>query len=176
MCLCLCLAIETEHKNQTIMRILSIIILYSSICFTGFSQESKIEEKEEIKNVINQFFKAIEKKDSILMRSTILGDAQVWRRRSNNEGLPKIDFRFSKDSTPTMSSWPDMKEIALDYDITTNNEIAVAWIPYEFWIDDKFSHCGIDVFTLFKKDGEWKIITLAYTVEKVNCNQINRKN
>ena len=156
------------------MRILSIIILCSIITFAGLSQESNIEESEQIKNVINQFFRAIEKKDSILTRSTILGDAQVWRRR-NNEGLPMIDFRFSKDSAPTMSSWPDMKEIALDYDITTNNEIAVAWVPYEFWIEDKFSHCGIDVFTLFKKDGEWKIVTLAYTVEKIKCDQTNRK-
>ncbi len=156
------------------MRILSIIILCLIISFAGFSQESNIEESEQIKNVINQFFKAIEKKDSILTRSTILGDAQVWRRR-NDEKLPTIDFRFSKDSTPTMSSWPDMKEIALDYDITANNDIAVAWVPYEFWIEDKFSHCGIDVFTLFKKDEEWKIITLAYTVEKIKCDQTNRK-
>lgn len=156
------------------VRTLSIIILCSIISFTGFSQESNKVEKEQIKNVIDQFFKAIEKKDSMLMRSTILGDAQVWRRR-NNEALPTIDFRFSKDSTPTMSSSPDMKEIALDYDITANNDIAVAWVPYEFWIEDKFSHCGIDVFTLFKIEGEWKIITLAYTVEKVKCDQVTRK-
>jgi hypothetical protein len=67
------------------MRILSIIILCSIISFTDFSQESNIEEKVQIKNVINQFFEAIEKKDSILRRLTILHDAQVWRR-SINEG------------------------------------------------------------------------------------------
>ena len=127
---------------RQIMRILSIIILCSAVPLTGFSQKSDIEEKVQIKNVIDQFFEAIEKKDSILMSSAILGDAQVWRRR-NNGGLPKIDFRFSKDSAGAMSSWPDMKEIALDYDITANNDIAVAWVPYEFWIEDKFSHCGI---------------------------------
>lgn len=157
------------------MRILPIIILCSIISFTGYSQESMIEEKEQIKNVVNQFFEAIEKKDSILMHSTILPDAQVWRRY-NNEMPAKIDFRFSKDTTPTMSSWADMKEIALDYDITANNNIAVAWVPYEFWVEAKFSHCGVDVFTLFKKDGKWKIITAAYTVEKVKCDQINSKN
>ena len=108
------------------------------------------------------------------MNSTILADAQVWSRR-NNEEHPSINFLFSKDSTPRLSSMPNMKEIALDYDITANNNIAVAWVPYEFWIEGEFSHCGVDVFTLFKKDGEWKIITLAYTVEKVKCDQINRK-
>ena len=156
------------------MRILSIIILCSTISFTVFSQESNREDKEQIKNVIDQFFNAIQKKDSTLMNSTILGDAQVWSR-SNNEEHPSIDFRFSKDSTPRLSSMPNMKEIALDYGITANNNIAVAWVPYEFWIEDKFSHCGVDAFTLFKKDGEWKIITLAYTIEKVKCDQINSK-
>ena len=65
---------------RQIMRILSIIILCSAVPLTGFSQKSDIEEKVQIKNVIDQFFEAIEKKDSILMSSAILGDAQVWRR------------------------------------------------------------------------------------------------
>lgn len=156
------------------MRILSIIVLCSTIYFNGFSQESSIEDNGQIKNVIDQFFNAIEKKDSTLMNSTILADAQVWSRR-NNEEHPSISFSFSKDTTPRLSSMPNMKEITLDYDITANNNIAVAWVPYEFWIEGEFSHCGVDAFTLFKKDGEWKIITLAYTVEKVKCDQINRK-
>ena len=36
-------------------------------------------------------FDAIEKKDSTLMNSAILGDAQVWSRR-NNEEHPSINF------------------------------------------------------------------------------------
>lgn len=80
------------------MKTLPILIICFLLSFTGYSQESNIEEKEQIKNVINRFFEAIEKKDSILMRSIILADAQVWRRY-NNEMPTKIDFRFSKETT-----------------------------------------------------------------------------
>ncbi len=54
--------------------------------------------------------------------------------------------------------------------------IAVAWVPYEFTVNGAFSHCGIDVFTLMKRDGNWQIVTAAYTVEKEDCDTLENKN
>ena len=31
--------------------------------------------------------------------------------------------------------------------------LAVVWTPYEFWIDGKTSHCGIDAFEMVKEKG-----------------------
>jgi hypothetical protein len=74
-----------------------------------------------------------------------------------------------------MQFLPDVKEIALDFDIRVHNGIAIAWVPYEFWVEGKFSHCGVDAFTFFEMNGNWKIITVAYTIEK-NCDGFKRKN
>ena len=65
----------------------------------------------------------------------------------------------------------DVKEIAKDFDINIKDGIACAWVPYEFYIEGRFSHCGVDVFTLFEIDGEWMIVSAAYTVEKSNCDK-----
>jgi hypothetical protein len=43
--------------------------------------------------------------------------------------------------------------------------IATVWAPYDFWIDGKFSHCGVDAFDLIKTDKGWRIAGGAYTVE-----------
>ena len=43
--------------------------------------------------------------------------------------------------------------------------IATVWTPYDFWIDGKFSHCGIDAFDLVKTDEGWKIAGGSYTLE-----------
>jgi hypothetical protein len=43
--------------------------------------------------------------------------------------------------------------------------IATVWAPYDFWIDGKFSHCGVDAFDLIKTDKGSRIAGGAYTVE-----------
>ncbi|MBK9064929.1 MAG: hypothetical protein IPL89_17350 [Acidobacteria bacterium] len=47
--------------------------------------------------------------------------------------------------------------------------IAVVWAPYEFWIDGKTSHCGIDVFDFVKVDGAWRVANAMWTVEPNAC-------
>jgi hypothetical protein len=47
--------------------------------------------------------------------------------------------------------------------------IAVLWAPYDFHLDGKFSHCGIDTASFVKVAGAWKIASLSYTRETANC-------
>ena len=45
--------------------------------------------------------------------------------------------------------------------------LAQVWAPYTFWINGKVSHCGIDNFTLVKREGRWIVSDLSYTREPV---------
>ena len=49
------------------------------------------------------------------------------------------------------------------HDVKVSGPLAVAWVPYDFYRDGKWSHCGIDVFTLLRVNGRWMIASLAYT-------------
>jgi len=53
--------------------------------------------------------------------------------------------------------------------VLIRGSIAVVWAPYEFWIDGKTSHCGIDVFDFVKIDGAWRVANLMWTVEPDAC-------
>lgn len=139
-----------------------------------YSQESEKKDKQQIIAVINKFFESLEKKDSLMMRQTTLDEAQIWRRYSEEKPV-RSDFRYSKDFLPKMQALPNVKEIALDFVINIHKGMASAWVPYEFYIDEKFSHCGVDIFTLFEMDGNWKIISVAYTVEKERCEELKQK-
>ena len=147
-----------------------LIFFLLNITFIAYSQNSEITDKQKIENVINQFFRSLETRDTLLMKQTTMVEAQIWRRRNEKEP-EEIDMRFRKDDLQGISSYPKVKEVALSFKISAENGIATAWVPYEFWIEDEFSHCGIDVFNLFEVDGEWKIISMAYNVEKANCNK-----
>ena len=37
--------------------------------------------------------------------------------------------------------------------------------PYDFWIDGKYSHCGIDAFDLVKTSEGWKISGGVFTTQ-----------
>ena len=152
----------------------SILILLLTMTIQTYSQESEKKDKQQIIAVINKFFESLEKKDSLMMRQTTLDEAQIWRRYSEEKPV-RSDFRYSKDFLPKMQALPNVKEIALDFDINIHKGMASAWVPYEFYIDEKFSHCGVDIFTLFEMDGNWKIISVAYTVEKEHCEELKQK-
>jgi hypothetical protein len=47
----------------------------------------------------------------------------------------------------------------------------VVWGSYNLWINDKFSHCGVDAFTLLKTDSGWKISSLSYSKETEGCTE-----
>jgi hypothetical protein len=53
--------------------------------------------------------------------------------------------------------------------VTIHGRIAEVWGEYEFLRDGKFSHCGIDSFTLLKTDQGWKVATIVYTAETTGC-------
>jgi hypothetical protein len=61
-----------------------------------------------------------------------------------------------------------MRERIWNPDIRVHGPIATMWAPYDFWIDGKYSHCGVDAFDLIKTPEGWKISGGVYTME-VKC-------
>lgn len=47
--------------------------------------------------------------------------------------------------------------------------LAVVWADYDFHLNGKFSHCGVDSMTLVNVSGAWKISGIAYTMETSGC-------
>lgn len=54
-------------------------------------------------------------------------------------------------------------------EVMVRGPLAVVWSEYDFHIDGKFSHCGVDAFTLFRERGTWRIVNTAYTVQRESC-------
>jgi hypothetical protein len=39
-------------------------------------------------------------------------------------------------------------------------------LPYDLWAEGKWSHCGVDQFTLVRVGTTWRIVNLTYSVEQ----------
>ena len=51
-------------------------------------------------------------------------------------------------------------------DVRIAGTIAVVWLPYDLYVDNAWSHCGVDVFTLVLVGERWRIANLTYSVEQ----------
>lgn len=61
---------------------------------------------------------------------------------------------------------PPFTERGFDATVRVQDRVAVVWMPYDLYLGDKWSHCGVDVFTLMKRDGRWRVASLIYTIEQ----------
>jgi hypothetical protein len=47
--------------------------------------------------------------------------------------------------------------------VRIDNDLAVVWAPFDFYVDGKVNHCGTDLFNLVRQNGQWLIASVADT-------------
>lgn len=142
--------------------LLSFIIALS---IDSFAQEKHDQDKKEILQKVQQFFDALETQDTVLYKSIILKDGQTWAI-SEKDGTVKYSMRQFSDRLKTFVNPAQIiQEKLLSSKVMIHKQIAMAWVPYTLNISGKFSHTGVDVFTLLKTSEGWKISTLAFTMD-----------
>jgi hypothetical protein len=53
------------------------------------------------------------------------------------------------------------------------DRVAQVWVPYDLYIGTRWSHCGVDAFTLLEIEGRWRVASLLYTIEQPPACQKN---
>jgi hypothetical protein len=143
-----------------------ILFFLLALSIKSFGQESHNQDKKEILQKVQLFFDALEKQDTILFKSILLTNGQVWAI-SEKENAAKYSTRNFSDFMKTLINPARIiQERMLSSEVKIHNRIAMAWVPYTLDISGKFSHCGVDLFTMLKTDEGWKIATAAYTIEQ----------
>lgn len=74
-------------------------------------------------------------------------------------------MRTREDERATTNA-PRLVERGFDPTVQVSGGLAIAWVPYDIYVDGAWSHCGIDLFTMIRIGTGWKVVNLAYTVEQ----------
>jgi hypothetical protein len=129
---------------------------------------SLYSQNEEVKDVIVTFFKGFHAKDSTMIKS-VCAENMILQSIAESSKGSQIKNQIPQDFYRSIATIPvNMKfeERLLDYSIQVDGAMAHVWTPYEFYLNDKFSHKGVNAFTLFKDNGQWKIVYLIDTRRK----------
>lgn len=139
--------------------LVSIILIFSSATYS---------QNEEVKQVVVTFFKGFHAKDSITMKS-VCADKMILQSISESSKGTQLKNDSAQDFFRSIATIPNtilFEEKLLDYSIQVDGAMAHVWTPYEFYLNNKLSHKGVNAFTLFKDNGLWKIVYLIDTRRK----------
>lgn len=143
------------------MKNISLIVLLFA---TTYCQS----QNQEIKKVIETFFDGFHAKDSTKIKSVC--DPKMILQSISESAKGNILSNESANqfykSIASISADLNFHEKIIDYTIQTDGSMAHAWTPYEFYINGKLSHKGVNAFTLFKEKEDWKIIYIIDTRRK----------
>ena len=141
--------------------------------FFGISQTTLAQSEDEkaIKNLITNLFESMQKHDSTMIRACFHPSARMQVMAENRKtGIVEITTQQTIDNfVKSIGSLPassQIEEKALKSEISIDGQLATAWTKYEFYRNEKISHCGIDAFQFYKTLEGWKILTLTYNIKK----------
>jgi hypothetical protein len=131
---------------------------------------SAAEERAAVLAVVKAMFDGMRAGDSAAVRAVFHPQAQLSTTRMRN-GQPAVEMDsiagfLRAVGTPHEDVWDERTH---DEDVRVDGAIAQAWTPYEFWAGEKFSHCGVNAFTLARTADGWKVIALVDTRRRTGC-------
>jgi hypothetical protein len=149
---------------------LQIIILLSVVLYLSHAERLCAQESEEekIKATITTLFEAMALKDTVQLKKLLVANAQ---NRSINyaEEVTHNTFTNKQFIASISQSNGTLLERYWDPVIHIHKDLAVVWAPYDFYLDNEFHHCGVDLFSLVRLNGDWKIAGVDYTSETKDC-------
>ncbi|WP_461414165.1 hypothetical protein [Gemmatimonas sp.] len=114
--------------------------------------------------VVDSAMAAINSGDMIALSRVMTDSAQVYAARLV-AGKPGFTMRTAASQRAAGRRTPII-ERGFDADIRVAGGFAAVWLPYDLWAEGKWSHCGIDLFTLVQVGTAWRIVNLTYSVEQ----------
>jgi hypothetical protein len=120
-------------------------------------------DKAAVLQPLQHLLDGIAKRDRVGIRNQLLpgGTATLIR----NGKILQLTFDAFVDRIPDGTD--RFEERIYDPQIFIDNDIAVIWAPYEFFINGAVDHRGTDIVQLVRQDGRWLIAGIGDNSRKV---------
>ena len=138
------------------------LLLTLVVLFPREARAQAPEERDAVLAVTDSALAAITRADFIAFTDFMLDSAVIFTA-AERDGRVRVGFRRrAQDRAAVIAG--TLTERGFRPVVHVSGPLAVVWLPYDFYRNGAWSHCGIDAFTLVKAEGKWRIATLAYTV------------
>ena len=133
--------------------------------------QSTVKEEDAVRKTIDRLFDAMRAGDSSGVRAVFMPDAQL--STLSGTSAPETIARDGITGFLKAVGTPHPKrydERIHNVQIKIDGPMAMAWVPYSFFLGDTFSHCGVNVMLLVRsREGQWRIQSILDTRRKEDC-------
>lgn len=139
------------------------ILLFFGLSIGVFAQEEKA-----IKQSISVFFEGLQTSDTLKIQSICHKEMKLQSIMEKNS-VGALSFQSNSEFYKSVAAIPKnlkIEERILSYNIQIDGAMANVWTPYEFYINEKLSHIGVNSFTLLLENTIWKIVHIIDTRRK----------
>lgn len=144
------------------------LVLWSAlVVFPGSALSAQAES--EVLAVVQQLFDGMKVHDTAKIRSVLHPQARLVSS-GMREGVASV-------SVESMETWlaavaratQPLDERLRNPVVKLDGGLASVWTEYNFYVGDRFSHCGVDSFHLVRTPDGWRIIDIADTRRREGC-------
>lgn len=117
--------------------------------------------------VVEKMFDALARGDTAGMRATFVAEGRVVQT-GTRAGKPFYRVNSIDDFLRSIGSATGRKleETIFDVESRVEDNLAVVWSRYDFFVDGAKSHCGVDSYQLVRVDTEWKLLHIVDTQQR----------
>jgi hypothetical protein len=128
-------------------------------------------QEAQIRARVESMFTAMYARDTTALRACFVPAATLYTYSYDSKGHSRAKGESITDFIRGVALIGEAKleERLMSWQILIDEGVASVWTPYEFYFEDKFSHCGINSFQLMQVQGDWKITQITDTRRKANC-------
>jgi len=143
------------------MRAITLVLLAASL-----TSPAQVSDQNAVLASIQQLYDAMAAGDTAAARKVLIPEGRVIATRANGSvsNVSQEEFAVRLGSAPQ-----SLLERMWNPVVQVRGNLANVWTEYDFHLGGKFTHCGIDAFSLVRVKGEWKIAGITYTIEPEGC-------
>lgn len=120
-------------------------------------------EEAELIALAEHALELISDEDMIGLTDLMAENASIYSVIDESDGEVLLRYRSRAEERASEPS-SDLLERGFAPRALVADRIGVVWLPYDFYTDGEWSHCGVDAFTMLRDVEGWKIVSIAYTV------------
>lgn len=128
-------------------------------------------EEDAVKAAINLLFDGMRNSDTTMIRKSFASKSTMETIAINKDGKAIVRTENVNNFIKSIGApHPEKYDERIVFTkILIDANLASVWTDYKFYVGERFSHCGVNSFQLFKGEDGWKIIYIIDTRRKENC-------
>lgn len=146
--------------------VMLLVTLLSTPLFAQETRDAVRAERNAILTTVQTFLETMAAKNIAGARRVLLSEGRFFavgdeKGKANTRTFTHEDYL--KDLSAAKHR---VRERIWNPQVRLHGAIATVWAEYDYWSDGKFSHCGVNAFTLLKTAEGWKISGGSFTLER----------